>query len=477
MTNNNNPEQTKISPQAGPQTTFLSSPADICIFGGSAGSGKTYSLLMEPLRHISNSGFGAVIFRRTSVQVRSEGGLWDTSETLYPHVGGDPKQTVLSWDFPSGASVKFAHLEYDKTVLDWQGSQIALICFDELTHFSQKQFFYMLSRNRSICGVRPYIRATTNPDADSWLAKFISWWIGKDGFPIQERSGMLRWFVRVNDEFMWADNEKELTELYPDTVPKSVTFIPAKLADNKILEEKNPDYRANLLALDHVERDRLLYGNWKVRPSAGMYFQREWFEIVDSLPRGKKRGKQIRHWDLAATEPSVSNPDPDWTSGVRLIESEGEVYVADVRHVQRKPAGVQETILHTASADGVETRITMEQEPGSSGKISIDYYARLLSGYDFHGVAATKAKTLRAGPVSAASENGLIKVLRADWNDAFFNELEGFPDGKHDDIVDGLSGAYNSIVGNSYGDYTGQQAVAQESTIPSFGGNHNIPRM
>ena len=170
-------EATVIRPQPGPQETFLGSSADIAIYGGAAGGGKTWALLMEPLRHIGNENFGAVFFRRTTVQVRNEGGLWDESEKLYPVIGASPKEHVLSWQFPSGATVSFAHLEHDKTVLNWQGSQIPLICFDELTHFSQKQFWYMVSRNRSMCGVRPYIRATCNPDADSWVAEFISWWI------------------------------------------------------------------------------------------------------------------------------------------------------------------------------------------------------------------------------------------------------------------------------------------------------------
>jgi len=133
------------------------------------------------------------VFRRSTVQVRNEGGLWDESEKLYPAIGASPKEHVLQWSFPSGASVSFAHLEHDKTVLNWQGSQIPLICFDELTHFSAKQFWYMVSRNRSMSGVRPYIRATCNPDADSWVVEFISWWIDQDtGLPIPERAGVLR---------------------------------------------------------------------------------------------------------------------------------------------------------------------------------------------------------------------------------------------------------------------------------------------
>lgn len=266
-----------VRPQAGPQSQFLASAADIAIYGGAAGGGKTWGLLMEPLRHIDNPNFGAVFFRRNTVQVRNEGGLWDESEKLYPLLGATPREHVLDWSFPSKASVAFAHLEHDKNVLDWQGSQIPLICFDELTHFSPRQFWYMVSRNRSMCGVRPYIRATCNPDADSWVSGFIAWWINQDtGFPIPERAGRLRWFIRVNDELIWADSPEGLAE-YQDVngapiPPKSLTFIPAKLTDNAALMGADPGYLASLMALPTVERERLLGGNWKIRNTQSLVF-------------------------------------------------------------------------------------------------------------------------------------------------------------------------------------------------------------
>ncbi|MDQ7776297.1 MAG: terminase family protein [Paracoccus aminovorans] len=128
----------EIRPQPGPQTQFLSSPADIAIYGGGAGGGKTWALLMEPLRHSANPDFGAVFFRRTTVQIRNEGGLWDESVKLYPLIGAAPKEVTLEWKFPSGASLSMAHLEHDKTVANWQGSQIALLLFDELDAFQRE---------------------------------------------------------------------------------------------------------------------------------------------------------------------------------------------------------------------------------------------------------------------------------------------------------------------------------------------------
>ena len=119
-----------------------------------------------------------------------------------------------------------------------------MLCFDELTHFSAKQFWYMLSRNRTMCGIKPYVRATCNPDPDSWVAEFISWWIDQEtGYPIPERSGVIRYMVRVGDAIHWADSPAELAHhtMLDDSgaevpiPPKSVTFISAKLTDNKAL--------------------------------------------------------------------------------------------------------------------------------------------------------------------------------------------------------------------------------------------------
>lgn len=159
-------EVVRLGPQPGPQTSFLSSLADIVIFGGAAGGGKSYGLLLEPLRHFNNPSVGAVIFRRNSTHIRNQGGLWDESLRLYRQLGGYPREYALKWTFPSGMSVKFAHLEHEKSVYDHQGAQIPLLGFDELTHFTQFQYLFMFARLRasSLCpDVTPRIRSGTNP--------------------------------------------------------------------------------------------------------------------------------------------------------------------------------------------------------------------------------------------------------------------------------------------------------------------------
>lgn len=440
----------KLGPQPGPQTMFLQSQADIVIFGGSAGGGKTYVLVYEPLRHVNNPLYTRVTFRLESPQIRNPGGLWDESLKLYGPLGLSPKQSTLEWKAVTGWKHKFAHLMLEADMFSWQGAQLVSIGWDELTHFSLRKFWYLQSRLRSMSGIRGYTHATCNPDPDSWVADFIEWWINQEtGYPIPERAGKLRFFIRVNDELVWADTRDELVSRYPrdGKFAKSLTFIPSSVYDNKILMQNDPQYEATLRSLSLVERERLLKGNWKIRAAAGTVFKRHWFEIVDAAPAAATR---IRYWDRAGTEPNESNKDPDWTAGLKLSrDANGIVYIEDVVRVRQTPFKVEETIKNTATQDGIETNIGIEQDPGQAGKAEANYYVRQLAGFKVKCYPVTKDKITRANPVSAQAEAGNIKIVRGRWNKDLLDELENFPapEGKgHDDQVDALSGAFQALI-------------------------------
>lgn len=447
-----------LKPQPGPQEKFLSSPADIAIFGGAAGGGKTYAMLLEPLRHaVTNPDFSAIFFRRTTPQIWSPGGLWDEASKMYRPLGAEARMEPPEWRFQNGGKIRFAHLQRDDNVYDWQGSQIPLIVFDELTHFTASQFWYLLSRNRSGSGVSGYIRASCNPDADSWVAELIAWWIDRTtGYPIKERAGVLRWFVRIDDRLEWADTRAELTEQFEGCEPKSLTFIPARLQDNKILTANDPSYLASLMAMTRVERERLLEGNWKIRPAAGLYFQRHWIEVVDAAPANLAI---CRGWDLAGT-PATATNDPDWTCSVKMGRAaDGTFYVLDASWLRDTPAKVQQAILSVASQDGHGVRISLPQDPGQAGKgQGLDYIKRLAGyrvqvtpearnpGGDNAPPSRQSAKVTRFSPFSAQAEPGNVKVLRGPWNDRWFEELEAFPEARHDDVVDATSRAFTALI-------------------------------
>jgi len=445
----------QLGPQEGPQTALLKSVADIVIYGGAAGGGKTHGVLLEPLRYIDNPKFNFVGLRRTINQITKPGSMWDQSKEIYNLVNGIPKEQGHRWKFPSGANGQFASMQYENDKYDFHGSQICYIFFDQLEQFTGTMFFFMLARNRSTCGIKPYIRATANPQP-GWLADFITWWLADDGYADMDKAGKLRWMVRDGEAILWRNTKQEAIDIFghhddgnPVNPPKSVTFIPSTVYDNKKLLEADPSYLANLMALPSTERKRLLGdkargGNWRVKPG-GTRFKREWFEIVDDYP---KDCKQVRYWDLAATEPKEGK-DPDWTAGVRLGLKDGIWYVIDVKRDRLTPKGVEDLLAITKDTDGHEVPVRIEMEGGSSGKIVIDNYARsIFVGHDFEGKTVSGSKEVRANPVSRAAEAGNLKIVRGEWNNAYIDELVSFgPECDHDDQVDGTSGgcAYLSL--------------------------------
>lgn len=452
-------EKIIFRPQKGKQEKFLACSADICIYGGAAGGGKSYALLLEPLRHISNKQFAAVAFRRTSPQILNPGGLWSESFNIYSLFGATPKLSPKPmWIFPSGATITFSHLEMEQTKYDWQGSQIPLIMFDELTHFSETVFFYMLSRNRSMCGIKPYVRATCNPDADSWVAKLIEWWIDPDtGYPIEERCGKVRWFIRRDDTIYWADKKSDLCERFnlvtdeEKEEPKSLTFINSTLQDNALLMRRDPSYIANLKALPTVERERLLYGNWKIKQAAGLFFKRT--QIESMLPCVPNDVEQfVRAWDLAATS-ETEKGDPAYTAGVLMGKrSNGRYVIIDVINVRQSASDVRATIRHTAESDNAKygnVRVRLPQDPGQAGKDQAQSFIKLLAGFSVKAVPVSGSKEARAEPTAAQWQAGNFDVVVADWNENYFSQMESFPASKFKDMVDATNDAFSELEGRA----------------------------
>lgn len=373
--------------------------------------------------------------------------------------GAIPKFSRGRWIFTNRqgkqvSKVTFAHIEKEDALSKWQGAQLCGIGFDELTHFSEKIFFYMLSRNRSTCGVTPFVRATCNPDADSWVAKFISWWIDQDtGYPIPERSGVVRYFLRRDEIIHWADTREELWERFnlkteiERSEPKSCTFIMSTLEDNKELLRINPGYRANLMALSQVERERLLHGNWKIRPAAGLYFKRQQLgNILEIIPDDVVQW--VRCWDLAATEKSDTG-DPAYTAGVLIGKRKnGRYVIADVINKQMSASDVRQTIKLTAQSDRAKykrVRIRLPKDPGQAGKEQADSYIKFLSGFDVTTVAESGSKEARAEPMAAQWQAGNFDIVAADWNDPYLIQLENFPDSKFKDMVDASANGFAEI--------------------------------
>jgi len=202
---------------------------------------------------------------------------------------------------------------------------------------------------------------------------------------------------------------------------------------------------------------RLLHGDWDISDPGEMFQPRVWIEPEHFVAMPVQPDARVRYWDLAASEPTASAPDPDYTVGFRmsriLDERRRALYV--IEHVVRvrRTAGQIERLVHdTAESDGLGCSQWMEQEPGASGKSMVDYYRRhvMPTSIPVRGNPPRGTKGERARPWAGAMENGRCRVVAGDWNDDLFDELEAFSEdpshsGAHDDQVDGGSGAFGKL--------------------------------
>ena len=472
----------EIKPQLGPQTMFSLCESDIAIYGGSAGGGKSWSLAYEAARYTNIQNYAAVIFRRTSPELQGGGSIFEEARRIYPHLHGVPRESPnLDWRFPrTNAVVEFRHLQHEHSVYAHQSKAYDFIGLDEMTHFSASQFWYMLSRLRSRTGVPKKMRGTCNPDPDSFVRGLISWWIGDDGLAIEERSGIARWFVRLDERLIWGNSPDEVWEQEPQRIrrpgsaprgpldvrpePLSITFIRARASDNQALMQSDPGYLARLNLIPGAQSKRLRDGNWDARDQPGDYFDRSWVKVVDHVPSLNVK-RRVRFWDKAATTPSAASPDPDWTRGVRIaLMDDGTYIVDDLVSKRAGPAEIDKLILSTARSDGIEVEVGAWQDPGQAGVVDIEHMRSLLVGFAFNSVRAVKNKETYAMVWSPLAKAGRVQFQQREYLPELFGELEGFPLRTHDDIMDAISGCFQLL-------FPGQWTPSYDSaSSPRHGG-------
>lgn len=259
-----------FQPNPGPQTAFLASDELEVLYGGSAGGGKSYAILADPMRYFENKDFMGLILRRTNDELRE---LIRKSQELYPkaieRLFGIPESEVVKkcwrekdkeWRFPSGGRLWFTYLEDDKDVWRYQGQSFTYVAFDELTQYPTPYAWnYLRSRLRttSNSNIPVYMRGTTNPGGPGhgWVKRMFI-----DPAP----PGKSFWAKDLdNDEVLSypKGHEKEGQPLFKRK------FIPARLSDNPYLAEDG-NYEMNLLSLPEHQRRQLLEGDWSVAEGA-----------------------------------------------------------------------------------------------------------------------------------------------------------------------------------------------------------------
>lgn len=408
------------------------------LYGGAAGGGKSSALLSAALQYVDVPGYSALLLRRTFRDLGQPDALIPRSKEWLSGTDAKWNDNEHRWTFPSGATVTFGYLAHEDDKLQYQGAAFQFIGFDELTQFTETQYRYLFSRLR-----RPKVPEDAGDDERQRMERLAE-------VPLRMRSASnpggpghdwvkLRFGLYRRDE---SDASLPYVCHEPDWLKGNArVFIPARLDDNPHLDRE--EYEESLSELDPVTRAQLRRGDWDAR-QPGDLFRREWFEIVDAAPTVLE---WVRYWDLAATEPSQANPDPDWTVGLKLgRQADGTWVIGDVRRFRKRPEGVESEIRQAAELDGIRIPIWIEQEPGSSGKNTIANYQRsVLPQFRVKGERSTGSKAERAGPASSKAEARLVKLLRGEWIPAFLDEVEAFPNGAHDDQVDALSGAFKQL--------------------------------
>jgi len=228
-----------FAPNEGPQTEFLAAPERDVLYGGAAGGGKSYAMLVDPLRFCHRPAHRALILRRSMPELRE---LIDKSRELYPRAfpGCKFREVEKLWNFPSGAKIEFGFLERDADVYRYQGQAYSWIGFDEITHLpTEFGWNYLASRLRTTDPeIEPYLRCTANPGGVG------AHWVKKR-------------YVDPN----------EPGEAFQGDDGLSRRFIPARLDDNPYLSQDGR-YEQMLKALPPVQRRQLLEGNWEITEGA-----------------------------------------------------------------------------------------------------------------------------------------------------------------------------------------------------------------
>ena len=389
-------------PPSAKQAAFLMEDCREALYGGAAGGGKTDALLRAALQYVCVPGYAALLVRQTYPQLAMEGGLIDRAMDWLIQTDARYDKGDKRWTFPSGATLTFMHMERDDDRFKIQGAEFQFIGFDELTNWrTDKVYRFSAGRLRrpnatgtelkacphcgmTLADVPLRMRAGTNPGShgEGWVMKrFVEGW-----------------------------SQWKLGEADP---PEDCRFLPALAADNPGLD--HDEYDKSLDVLDAQTRAQLKDGTWGLR--ANVLLRRDDFKTVDDWPRDGAR--YVRSWDFASTEADGSN-DPDWTVGALLAENDGQWWLIDLVRFRENPGEVERRFMTTLLADrqrygNIDTVI--EREPGSSGKLTVAAFQRTASGFAVHGQAPLGAKTERARPLMAATQNGNFHIVNAAWND------------------------------------------------------------
>lgn len=416
--------------------------------------------------------------RRTTPQLMKSGNLWDKGHKVFNALPEDYRPRWIKGEkkmaiFKHGPIIEYSHCQHMSDLENYQGSEMTGFFIDEGCQFEWEMISYLFSRMRSDSKYPSRMVISCNPLPDHKIAEMIDWYLDEEGYPDKEKEGKYRYFLIVDDDFVWSSDPQELIDKYRTDrytpKPLSFSFVSSTIYDNKICMEQNPGYVSFLEGLNRVEKARLLFGNWKIRPDGANYFDRKWLNKLDYMPRLVTRA---RAWDKASTEPNDNNRQPDFSACVGMGKTEnGDIVIfgnyCDENYdeetethgrFRKRPGEREEIILLQAIHDGDNTTIIMPEDPSSSGKSEFISSSKKLIEEGFivrkDPACPTSRKLKRFEPFSAACQNRLVFIVESSFDiktlNYFYKELEAF-DGERssrtrkDDMADATATAFNYI--------------------------------
>lgn len=496
--------QVIFKPASAPQAKFIKSDADLIVYGGARGSGKTFTSLMRFLRWIHDDNFHAYVIRKSSTDMVGGGGAFDEAIKMFTQYDSRVEFTrkPMAIKFPhssghkrlTGADFTFVGLDGDAGKKALQGKQISACMVDEATHLTLDEIEWIMSGLRTLAKekdgtpMKPSIWLTCNPDPDSYILEWIKDYylypentfidgVNVGGRPNPERNGDYRYFLRQGNDYVWGETYEELFDKYShlygvdedtgesECRPMKFQFIGATIYDNPPLRKADPTYLQKLLGLSRVEKERMLYGSWFAREEDGGYWKRHWVtepEQLVEMPPEDQIVRRVRFFDLASTVPSESNRYPDWTAGVLIAKTrDGQYIVEHVERFQKRAGEVENAVIDIVRKDREfykgNYKAYLPQDPASAGQIARKYWSKLFAAQGipiyFLKSNSQNSKLKVFEPFAACSENGLVDVLKDTWNSMYFNELESF-DGKRststkkDDMCDATANGFSILSTN-----------------------------
>ena len=300
LRNNSIDHDAYIAPNQGSQEIFLTTKAQIALFSGVIGCGKTAALLQTGYPYVDKEYFSGAIFRNEKNDAAGNGGIADESKAFYKSFGiYKSSQSNMKWDFNNGGTLSFEYYSdsYKDFAKRYRGKEICFIGIDEVTQIPFNHFTYLFSINRNSHGYRNIIRGTCNPDGDSWVFDFLKGeykdsngeiknkYITESGEPILENSGKILYFFKFGDrpdECFWGETKDDVYEQgksYMDKIyysdpnnvkymssPKelalSFTLVSGLVSENKAVMGGGGEYLSKMamMSSDDINRDAL--GLW-----------------------------------------------------------------------------------------------------------------------------------------------------------------------------------------------------------------------